>query len=276
MIDFLNDEQKAYLKSIEKRNKRGVEFLLMLMDYALKPKEERSILQGEIYPYMNNLYKTHGTNIEFSSMEEAVKWLSKPTLFTTQDGVEIKKGDTYWTVIVGNFSELLEIYWKPVEKKVPEHGMISMSHFNDCYHHFSTKELAEKYISENKPKEEQPLSFDMLKDDVETIKTIRCLSINDIVYSVGVPYAFVDEKIMQYLINLVKEIELSKSKEPAKNTDPLYTKKYFLQELEKAFTASREISNYVKYVDNQGTSGNAECATMPKFLTFNDYLNSLK
>jgi hypothetical protein len=60
------------------------------------------------------------------------------------------------------------------------------------------------------------------------------------------------------------------------NDEPLYTKEYFLQELEKAFNASREVIQFAVPQNTGGYGGNVGIGHNIKYHTFNDYLNALK
>lgn len=97
----------------------------------------------------------------------SVKIYKKP-LFTTEDGVDIFKGNKYFTVGIKNVKHLFKIVGPYVNPKATEPT-------GDILY-FSTKEAAEEYILMNKP----------------------CLSINDLLNR---GFAFVD---LKYLTKLVK------------------------------------------------------------------------
>jgi hypothetical protein len=87
-----------------------------------------------------------GPNIDILTRTEPVK---KP-LFTTEDGVEIFKGDEYHSILINSL-----YYQGKYTSETPNYGKFTNP--NSCKT-FSTKETAEEYILMNKP----------------------CLSINDV------------------------------------------------------------------------------------------------
>lgn len=105
--------------------------------------------------------------VENSSDWEEV--ITKPVLFLTEDGVEIRKGDKFYVVD--------EQYGK-----FKMHDTIG-GHFTKEHKHrkrFSNREKASEYVLRNKP----------------------CLSVNDVVY--GTKKAFVNNEAMSALVELAK------------------------------------------------------------------------
>ena len=82
----------------------------------------------------------------------------KEPLFITEDGVEIFEGDIYWLATLnGVFGELPLISHKNIDLKA----------FKKEVKYFSTKESAEKYIEQNKPR------FSV--KDIENALHVKCL-----------------------------------------------------------------------------------------------------
>lgn len=102
-------------------------------------------------------------------MSWLIKIPNKTPLFTTEDGVDIFKGDSYY---------LLTSDWKLA-------FCSSFSEGDLAFNCFSSHDKAKEFILMNKP----------------------CLSINDIVYGtkeIHPPYAFVKEELMNFFKNLVQ------------------------------------------------------------------------
>ena len=92
--------------------------------------------------------------IAFSTPEARQEWIDEnyPVLFTTEDGVDIRKGDTCWVTPKHTndayFPNNMDAY--PAEKTV--HNQTLTAVHPDCFSFFSTKESAEAYITKHTEK----------------------------------------------------------------------------------------------------------------------------
>jgi len=105
---------------------------------------------------------------------------SKTPLFTTEDGVDIFKGNEYWYVVT--FDHHIGHEWKPLNHVADWNGNAELMKPPLGGKQFSTKEEAEKWVLFNKP----------------------CLSINDLIYSKNAPKGYATNTIMESFKELVK------------------------------------------------------------------------
>lgn len=116
----------------------------------------------------NNCRVYSDDSFAFCSLIGIKKLQPKTPLFTTEDGAAIFKGDKFSVVQLSTFHQINNC----------SYPLIDAINWK-C---FSTKEKAEEYILLNKP----------------------CLSIIDIVYDEKVPFAFVNNELMEFFKALAK------------------------------------------------------------------------
>ena len=95
-------------------------------------------------------------------------------LFTTEDGTQIREGDTYYTVYITN--NPLYKDWTTQKTPFTARGKSSDYVLDKRVKYFSTKESAEYYILMNKPSLSIIEVFDLLEDRVGNWKYSRTTS----------------------------------------------------------------------------------------------------
>jgi hypothetical protein len=108
-----------------------------------------------------------GTYRWFSTKEAAEKWISKnKVLITTDDGVNLCAGDSFWFV---------DRYFNASRGVIPGGNLGSLFKALNNHRHFSTEQAAKNWIDLNRPKYSKRNVLDALKD-------AGSMNINQVIY----------------------------------------------------------------------------------------------
>lgn len=150
-LDFLLEDSILSMKITKvKRLSDGVEFSIGDLCYP----KSKPLNCGKITSFefcKTGYFRISSESKYYIGINDVVK--SKKPLFTTFDGKDIFEGDSYW-LVRSDFS-----LWKELPTHTDNYGNPSPLKA------FSTKESAQKYIEENKPKYSKKQILDILNND---------------------------------------------------------------------------------------------------------------
>jgi len=263
MEKFLNDEQIAHLKSLDKKKKQ-LSFLLECILENILGKSKKIENKNE-FKSQNQIAKERLNHIESNPNIEwngNGNWFFKSTNNVTGKASDFSNKEVNYrnyqdksTEDLHNllysgeieFSDLLKILF--YNKKVKNEQIAKKE---------TLEETAERIIEETIWK---PLEFDMLKDEEASLVHQMYCDMRDYTNYKGWTTALRISELVE-IENIVLKYQQS-----AKNDELIYTKEYFLQELEKAFNASREV---------RAIADNTYPQNVVRFVDFNDYLKTMK